>query len=109
MCVCVCVTERAVKSSCRRLCGVIGSYIFWLQLLVASSSDDPIQFLQILHQGFLVFEPQLLADDVQVSDRVDVALDVRHVVVFESALEENREITFVCVFVDCFFGSLRHR
>jgi hypothetical protein len=59
------------------------TYIFGLQFFVTASYNGPFQLLQILGEHVLVLQSQLLGYDLQIPDRIDVAFDVRHVVVLE--------------------------
>lgn len=63
----------------------VQTYIFRLQLLVDATADELLELIQILVERFLVLQPQLFRDDVQVSNRVHFALDVSHIGIIKSA------------------------
>ena len=67
------------------------TYIFRLHFLVGSANNELLRLVEILEQCFLVLQPQLLANDVEISNWIDLALDMSHVGVFESACDAKSE------------------
>lgn len=68
------------------------THVFGLELLVVSSNNEFLQFLEMAVQEFDVLQPQLLADDLEIPDGVHVSLHVGHVVVIERSCVKNRDM-----------------
>lgn len=68
------------------------THVFGLELLVVSSNNEFLQFLEMAVQEFDVLQPQLLADDLEIPDGVHVSLHVSHVVVIERSCVKNRDM-----------------
>ena len=66
------------------------TYVFRLQLFVVSSHNQFFEFFQMDVEKFDVLQSQLLADDFQVSHGIDVALDMRNVVVLEGSWKRKQ-------------------
>lgn len=68
------------------------THVFGLELLVVSSNNEFLQFLEMAVQEFDVLQPQLLADDLEIPDGVHVSLHVGNVVVIERSCVKNRDM-----------------
>lgn len=59
--------------------------MFRFQFFVVSANDELINLLKILVKSLLILQPQLLGDDVEISNRIDLAFHVRNICIFKSA------------------------
>lgn len=66
------------------------THVFRLELLVVSSNNKFLQFLEMAVQEFDVLQPQLLANDLEIPHGVHVSLYVSNVVVIERSCVKNR-------------------
>ena len=64
---------------------MVMTYIFRLEFLFAAPDTLALEFLVDLVEVLLVLEPQLLVDDVEVADRVHLALHVSDLLVLEGS------------------------
>lgn len=67
------------------------THIFRLHFLVSSANHELLRLVEILEQSFLILQPQFLANDVEISNWIDLALDMSHVWVFESACDAEKQ------------------
>lgn len=59
--------------------------MFRFQFFVVSANDELINLLKILVKSLLILQPQLLGDDVEISNRIDLAFHVGNICIFKSA------------------------
>ena len=82
----------------------VWTHIFWFQLLVSTTQYCSLQLLQVCSQVLLIFQSQFLVDNLQVSDRIHLTLNVCHIVVLErSWKQEESTALYILYYITLYY------